>query len=72
MEINEALIEACRSATFTGENYIACYRELAAQIENSFSAHAQAAFFRHLAEQMDTWADAVEAVCPVRELASQI
>jgi hypothetical protein len=69
MEINEALIEVCRAATFAGDNYISCYRELAAQIDSSFAGHAQAAFFRHLAEQMDTWADAVESVCSVREFA---
>ena len=69
MEVNEALIEVCRNAKFTGGNYLACYRELAAQIETGFTTHPQAAFFRHLAEQMDTWADAVESICPVREYA---
>ena len=72
MEINEALIEACRTATFTGGNYLACYRELAVQIEAHFISHPNAAFFRHLAEQMDTWADAAESVCRVHELAGQI
>ncbi len=69
MEINEALIEVCRHAKFTGDTYLDCYRELAVQIESSFSTHPQAAFFRHLADQMDTWAEAVAAVCPIRELA---
>ena len=72
MELNEALIEVCRNASFTGENYLACYRELACQIENAFASHKQAAFFRYLAEQMDTWADAIEIACPVRELTSKI
>jgi hypothetical protein len=72
MEINEALIDVCRGAKFTGDNYLACYRELATQIESHFAGHPQAAFFRHLAEQMDTWADAVEIVCPARELTGQI
>jgi hypothetical protein len=72
MEINEALIEVCRKATFTGDNYLACYRELAAQIETQFAGHPQAAFLRHLAEQMDTWADAAESVCHGHEFAGQI
>lgn len=67
MELNEAIIEVCRSATLAGETYIECYRELAAQLEHAFASHAQAAFFRHLAEQMDTWADAVQSVCPAFE-----
>jgi hypothetical protein len=62
------LIDVCRNAKFTGENYLASYRELAAQIEFHFTGHAQSAFFRHLAEQMDTWADAVEVACPAYEL----
>lgn len=72
MEINEALIEVCRNAKLTGDNYLTCYRELAVEIESQFSSHPQAQFFRHLAEQMDTWADAVETACPVHELAGQI
>lgn len=68
MEVNEALIEVCRNAVFTGDNYLACYRELAAQVESGFATHSQAGFFRQLAEQMDTWADAVESVCPISEL----
>ena len=72
MELNEALIEACREAKFTGDSYLACYRELAGQIESRFAGHAQAPFFRHLAEQMDTWGDAVESVCPAAELVGKI
>jgi glycosyltransferase involved in cell wall biosynthesis len=72
MEINEALIEVCRAAKFTGKNYLACYRELAAQIESAFKSHKHAAFFNYLAEQMNTWAEAVESVCPARELAGKV
>jgi hypothetical protein len=67
MEVNEALIEVCRAAKFTGENYLACYRELAVQIENAFKPHKQTAFFSHLGEQMNTWADAAESVCQFHE-----
>jgi hypothetical protein len=72
MEINEPLIEVCRAAKFTGDNYLACYRELAGQIQSAFKSHKQAAFFSHLAEQMNIWAETAESVCPARELAGQI
>ena len=68
MEINEPLIEVCRAAKFTGDTYLECYRELAGQIESAFVSHKQAAFFSHLAEQMNTWAETVELACPVKEL----
>ena len=67
MEFNEQLIEVCRHAKFTGENYLECYRQLAAQIDQNFCGHAQNPFFRQLAEQMDTWADAVHLACPTLE-----
>jgi len=71
MEINEQLIEVCRHAKFTGETYLACYRELAVQIEAGFKSHKQTAFFNHLAEQMNIWAEAAGSVCHFeRELAS--
>jgi glycosyltransferase involved in cell wall biosynthesis len=72
MELNEALIEVCRNAKFTGENYLECYCELAGQIENAFATHRHAVFFRYLAEQMNTWAEAVKSVCPTGELAGKI
>jgi hypothetical protein len=71
MEINEQIIEVCRNAKFSGETYLACYRELAAQIDTEFKSHKQAAFFAHLAEQMNTWAEAAGSVCRFdRELAT--
>jgi hypothetical protein len=62
MELNETLIAACQNARLTATTYRESYRQLATHIERELSGHAEAVFFRHLAEQMNIWADACERV----------
>ena len=62
MELNETLIAACRSAELRATSYLEAYVELAQHLNSSLSSHPEAAFFQHLAEQMEIWAEAVDSI----------
>lgn len=68
MEVNQDLIAACQSVRLTGATYLECYCELAQQLKESLAAHPCADFFRQLTEQMEIWAEAVDAVVQSPEL----